>query len=684
MAFTIQLHTGERSRADDVEVLISLYGREEDVQDILLDRKNSVKKDQPHLFHAGQVDEFKVEHKPIGDINVIRVEIRPSSVDQEDWFLEFASVQHDSGTIYTFPCNKWFSQVKGDGRTVRNLLRGPLPEDPRKDAWSASHFYNKILKQPLPTSAEVARKRLDEICEIIRFKNWGGTVRVKRVRVFFPTAVEQVADVIKLASIAGLKVRSTGSTHSWSMLYADIDQVLINPENMGPKDEKVVLNEDRTQVTIMTNATTLELKRKQLREDFNIMSNVILDSVTYGGTVNTGCHGVGKGCPALPDMVDSLELVNDQGWLVTYSKANDGEDFMKAVSTNLGLFGFVYKMTLDVEPRQVIVKTENVFQSVRDVLTDASKLKTLAEANWSTEIFWFPYNTMVEIGNRLRGMTKKEFEQLPAPKAEEWDPLNDDCWIRLVNEDTEDNTPEDCRFYFAQALTDMVQHLSMKIITPLLSLFPQLNPYFCHIGNLVLKTQPAVLYQQLPHAIHYRKFINWAPVRDMEFAFVIDDDYENIVEACQVVVTKIQERALRGSFPMNICLEMRFMSESTSLLCPAVVGQSSPNSELKTAYIEILSLVYTKEWDEFCEEVAVAWSQIGGKQNVKPLIHWAKEMDALPDLPAYIWANNGTRMQEFLTHLGSKVDLEKKLFFNQFLDGIFFPPPEMVPPSSRR
>ena len=79
-------------------------------------------------------------------------------------------------------------------------------------------------------------------------------------------------------------------------------------------------------------------------------------------------------------MVDSLELVNDQGWLVTYSKANDGEDFMKAVSTNLGLFGFVYKMTLDVEPRQVIVKTENVFQSVRDVLTDASKLKVSVTA----------------------------------------------------------------------------------------------------------------------------------------------------------------------------------------------------------------------------------------------------------------------------------------------------------------
>ena len=74
------------------------------------------------------------------------------------------------------------------------------------------------------------------------------------------------------------------------MLYADEGQILIDPQNLGPEDEKVVLNADKTQVTIMPNATTLELKNKQLDEKFNFMFNVVLDSVTYGGTVNLGCH----------------------------------------------------------------------------------------------------------------------------------------------------------------------------------------------------------------------------------------------------------------------------------------------------------------------------------------------------------------------------------------------------------
>lgn len=39
---------------------------------------------------------------------------------------------------------------------------------------------------------------------------------------------------------------------------------------------------------------------------------------------------------------------------------------------------------------------------------------------------------------------------------------------------------------------------------------------------------------QLPDAIHFRKFVHWAPVHDMEFAFVVDHDYSNIVEACKV------------------------------------------------------------------------------------------------------------------------------------------------------
>ena len=72
----------------------------------------------------------------------------------------------------------------------------------------------------------------------------------------------------------------------------------------------------------------------------------------------------------------------------------------------------------------------------------------------------------------------------------------------------------------------------------------------------------------------------------------------------QVVVNKIKEHANNLKFPMNICFEMRFMGQSNSLLCPAVVGQRSPNGSIKTAYIEVLTLVDTPGWKDFCTEIA--------------------------------------------------------------------------------
>ena len=74
-------------------------------------------------------------------------------------------------------------------------------------------------------------------------------------------------------------------------------------------------------------------------------------------------------------MVVKLEVVNDKGDLVTYSRADDGEEFMNAVTTNLGLFGFVYKMTLAVKQNKITVETHNEYHSVKDTLTNSSKLK---------------------------------------------------------------------------------------------------------------------------------------------------------------------------------------------------------------------------------------------------------------------------------------------------------------------
>ena len=46
------------------------------------------------------------------------------------------------------------------------------------------------------------------------------------------------------------------------------------------------------------------------------------------------------------------------------------------------------------------------------------------------------------------------------------------------------------------------------------------------------------------------------------------------------------------------------MGPSESLLCPATVGRGMPNVGFETAYIEVLSLVNTPEWEDFCGQVA--------------------------------------------------------------------------------
>ena len=70
----------------------------------------------------------------------------------------------------------------------------------------------------------------------------------------------------------------------------------------------------------------------------------------------------------------------------------------------------------------------------------------------------------------------------------------------------------------------------------------------------------------------------------------------------------VKEYAGRNEFPMSLALEMRFMSDSKSLLCPAVVGRTKPDEDaIKVAYVEVLALGNSTSrplWVKFTKEVA--------------------------------------------------------------------------------
>ena len=60
----------------------------------------------------------------------------------------------------------------------------------------------------------------------------------------------------------------------------------------------------------------------------------------------------------------------------------------------------------------------------------------MVENNFSTEIFWFPFNSgLFDLSDVKKAKTLEVVKEESVKKAlGSWDPLNDECWVRLINE----------------------------------------------------------------------------------------------------------------------------------------------------------------------------------------------------------------------------------------------------------
>ena len=120
-------------------------------------------------------------------------------------------------------------------------------------------------------------------------------------------------------------------------------------------------------------------------------------------------------------------------------------------------------------------------------------------------------------------------------------------------------------------------------------------------------------------------------------------------------------------FPLTMCMEMRVMKKSDTLLCPASLGD-----EEHVAYIEVLSTEGTPGYEEFFTEVAMEWVKLGG------VPHWHKQWEFLQtedfDIFSYIRSKYEKNIDKFMeVYHGLNLDptgifmneTMKKLLLNQ-------------------
>jgi hypothetical protein len=431
--------------------------------------------------------------------------------------------------------------------------------------------------------------------------------------------LEDLIQIVHFARTQGKKIRVAATGHSWSALVPTQD-ILVFVHALN----RVTMNlseEAHPRVVIESGATVREVNDVLEQHGYALPLNVVLESVRFGGLIATGSHGSGWNNPSLSDLVHSIEIVTALGELRTFETGVDSEDVMNAARLNLGMFGIIYRVTLNVR-KSWTVRAHNRRLPIAQVLEN---LEDLVLAHDNLDLFWWPFCDALWV------KTWHPVESAITAKPRR--SLRDAAGAAISS-----------RFYDG-SLT-------------LLKYFPKLTPSVCPI---TFRATPSVSDEivDVVEAIHYRRAIEVAKMGCVEVAFKISPGFENVKWAINVVFDQVKAYAARNEYPMNVTMNVRFIHNSHCWLSPAF-------GEGHTCYIEILSRARHTSWHRFSGETAQAWLTL---PQARP--HWAKEYRHIPGIVEHIKASYGDNIHRF-NHIKERLQVDPAhLFVNDAMREVF-------------
>jgi hypothetical protein len=451
------------------------------------------------------------------------------------------------------------------------------------------------------------------------WENWGRTARCQPKVSFYPQRVEDLIQIVDLARQRGMQVRVAASGHSWSELVPT-DGILVFVHNLN--NVTMDLSDDlHPRVVIESGATVREVNDVLEVHGYALPLNVVLESVRLGGLIATGSHGSGWHNPTLSDLVHAIEMVTASGQLCRFEAGVDSDEVMNAVRLNLGMFGIMYRITMNIQKSWVVhardqrLPKEVAFESLRDLI----------RIHDNVDLFWWPFC--------------------------------DEFWVKTWNKIDSRITAKPRRSLSDKVIATVGSRLHNGLIR-FAERYPHLTPVISK-STFQLTPSKGNKVVDIVEAIHYRRAIEYARMGCVEVAFKIDPYFENVKWAMQAVMKRVKTYARRGEFPMNVTMNVRFIHNSNCWLSPAF-------GEGHTCYIEILSRTRESNWKRFSGQVALDWLTL---PDARP--HWAKEFQHIPNVIQYIKSNLGENIQRF-NQIKDRLQVDPThMFMNRTLEEIF-------------
>jgi hypothetical protein len=451
------------------------------------------------------------------------------------------------------------------------------------------------------------------------WNNWAGNVRCQPEYTFFAKSADDLSRIVKFARENGRRIRAVATGHSWSPLVPT-DEVLVDITGL----HRVMLDladPAAPRVTMECGATVEEVNHALEAAGYALPSNVVLESVRFGGLIATGSHGSGWNNHTLSDLVHAIEIIDAFGELRRFEAGNDSDDVMNAARLHLGMFGLIYRITMNIQP------TWNVHAKDRRVPVQAvmENLPAWVAQHDNLDLFWWP--------------------------------LADRFWVKTW---TRTDAPATARPRYNR-MDRVRSKVEMHIYQQMLELQNRVPKTTPALSPMTFAFSPSQRDQVVPivEAIHYRRSIEVTKMGCIEIAFKVGDNFGNVRDAIQTCFDVTRQYAKRGEYPMNVTLNVRFLHNSACWLSPAYGAGH-------TCYIEVLSRTKDADWQRYSGELGREWLAL---RNAMP--HWAKEYAQIPGITEHIRRQLGPSIARF-NKIKSDLKMDPDgMFINKSLAEVF-------------
>lgn len=476
------------------------------------------------------------------------------------------------------------------------------------------------------------------------WRNWASTQQSVPSLTFVPRTVAGVVAIVRHAAAAGLRVRASGTRHSWSDIFGGDSAIMVgfvppafaegtvtlppNPADTELEEVRFVREETdaagkRVGLVHVGAAATADHFRRWAasHREWALPALPILVEITFGGSLSAICHGAGFAHQTVSDLVASMDFVNVRGDVQTVSDPA----LLAAAAGCFGLLGVVVGYTL----RAVPMGFANYFpQRVPTPLAVPPVARSDVPANRDFSVEAYTDEQLDDAVAIFERDARKFYAEWF------WFPYQSECWVNTWDLDGSD-PGENIRPTRADvARQNLEAALGVVYERTFLRKLPG-RVQARQLARAAMALLPAgeAMPTLLSEALHFRRGIHRLPVRDLEVAIPLpprpdrrgEPDLRVARAAWWAAIDEVYARL--PDAPMRTTLEMRVVGDSDMLL------STQRGNTAGTAHIEVLtnSITPEAEWTAFTQALVDRWALLtdaaGQPLNVRP--HWAKEWPAL-------------------------------------------------------